>query len=364
MNTAFWRDKRVLVTGHTGFKGSWLCLWLHAAGARVAGFALAPPTQPSLYELARVGELVTSTLADVRDLPRLRDTVDTFAPDIVLHLAAQSVVLTSYEDPVETYATNVLGTVHVLDAVRRAGRPCSVVNVTTDKCYANQDWVWGYRETDRLGGRDPYSSSKACAELVASTFRDAYFSPATFAQHGVAIGNARAGNVVGGGDWTPRQLVPAAIAAFAAAQPVVLRHPDAVRPWQHVLDCLDGYLTLAEALAQDPARGSGDWNFGPGGDATYTVADVVETLARHFNVSPPWTRSPETSAHEERELRLDSSKAARLLGWRCKLPTPEALGWVAQWHVGLAEGQDPRALCLAQIARFADMPECRGRGHP
>jgi CDP-glucose 4,6-dehydratase len=356
MQGSFWRDKRVLVTGHTGFKGSWLCMWLHAAGASVAGYALQPPTEPSLYRLARVDELVASTIADLRDMQRLERLVASFAPEIVLHLAAQSVVLTSYEEPIDTFATNVLGTAHLLEAIRRAGRPCIVVNVTTDKCYANRNWVWGYRETDTLGGLDPYSSSKACAEFVANSFRHAYFAPEAFAQHGVAVANARAGNVVGGGDWTPHQLIPAAVAAYAAGEPVVLRHPDGVRPWQHVLDCLDGYLTLAEVLATDPLRGSGDWNFGPPGDDAHSVAYVVETLARHWGVIRPWVSSQGVTPHEERELRLDSSKAAKLLGWRCKLPIGEALELVAEWYLGVDAGQDARQLCRTQIARFANAP--------
>ena len=356
MNGSFWRDKRVLVTGHTGFKGSWLCLWLHSAGARVAGYALQPPTEPNLYTLARVDELVASTIGDLRDMATLERLVASFAPEVVLHLAAQSVVLTSYEDPIETYATNVLGTAHLLEGIRRARRPCSVVNVTTDKCYANRNWVWGYRETDRLGGLDPYSSSKSCAEFVASSFRHAYFAPESFARHGVAIASARAGNVIGGGDWTPHQLIPAAVAAFARGEAVELRHPEGVRPWQHVLDCLDGYLTLAEALATDPLRGTGDWNFGPAGDAAHSVAYVVETLARHWDVSRPWVSRQEVTPHEERELRLDSSKAARLLRWRCKLPIDQALAWVAEWNLGLHANQDARQLCLSQIQRFAGAP--------
>jgi CDP-glucose 4,6-dehydratase len=217
--------------------------------------------------------------------------------------------------------------------------------------------VWGYRETDPLGGLDPYSGSKACAEFVASSFRHSYFASETFAEHGVAVANARAGNVIGGGDWTAHQLIPSAVAAFAAGEPVILRHPESVRPWQHVLDCLDGYLTLAEMLASEPLRGSGDWNFGPApGDDTHSVAYVVETLARHWNVTPPWVSIQGVTPHEERELRLDSSKAARLLGWRCKLPMGKALEWVAEWYLGLHAGEDARRLCRTQIERFADAP--------
>lgn len=353
MNRDFWRNRRVLVTGHTGFKGSWLCLWLNSVGARVAGYALEPPTRPSLYELARVDELVESTIADLRDMSALEQVVVSFAPEVVLHMAAQSVVLTSYEDPIETYSTNVVGTAHVLEAVRRASRPCCVVNVTTDKCYLNQGWVWGYRETDTLGGRDPYSNSKACAELLAQSFRHSFFPLESFAQHGVALASARAGNVIGGGDWTAHQLVPETAAAFARAEPVVLRHPEGVRPWQHVLDCLNGYLVLAETLASAPAVGSGEWNFGPAPGDAYTVARVVEALAAHWKLATPWVRAKGATPREERELRLDSTKANRVLGWRCRLSTEQAIAWVAEWYLGLQQQRDARQLCLSQIGRFA-----------
>jgi CDP-glucose 4,6-dehydratase len=352
MDRNFWRDRRVLVTGHTGFKGSWLCLWLHAAGARVAGYALPPPTRPSLYELARVDELVDSTIGDLRDMSALQAVIERFAPDVVLHMAAQSVVLTSYDDPIETYTTNVIGTVHVLEAIRRARRACSVVNVTTDKCYLNQAWPWPYRETDVLGGRDPYSNSKACAELVAQAFRHSFFPLSDLARHGVALASARAGNVIGGGDWTAHQLIPETVAAFARREPVALRHPEGVRPWQHVLDCLNGYLRLAEMLATAPAIASGEWNFGPPTSESYPVARLVETLAGHWQLDKAWVRTGVPAAHEERELTLDSSKAARALGWRCLLPIDQALRWVAEWYLGLEARRDPRQLCLAQVAQF------------
>ena len=299
MNPTFWRDKRVLVTGHTGFKGGWLCQLLTSFGAEVAGYALTPPTQPNLYSLARIDELVESTTADICDLGTLTDCIRKFAPDVVFHMAAQSVVLQSYENPVETYSTNVLGTVNTLDAIRRMGHPCVVVNVTTDKCYENKGWVWGYRETDTLGGRDPYSNSKACAELVAQSFRESFFPLSKFTEHGVAIASARAGNVIGGGDWTPRQLIPESVAAFVKAQSVVLRHPQAVRPWQHVLDCLGGYVTLAEALASDPKGFSGEWNFGPSDSETCSVSRIVESLATHWSVQRPWVQDGTSHSPEE-----------------------------------------------------------------
>jgi CDP-glucose 4,6-dehydratase len=348
----FWRDRRVFITGHTGFKGSWLCLLLHSLGARVAGYALPPPTEPSLYALARVGEVVDSTRGDIRDLGSLAAAMRAARPEVVLHLAAQSIVLRSYDDPVETYSTNVIGTVNTFEAVRQLDDPCAVVNVTTDKCYQNNGWVWGYRETDRLGGHDPYSSSKACAELIGQSYRDSFFPLSSVADHGVAIASARAGNVIGGGDWTPRQLVPEAIAAFMAARPVVLRHPNAVRPWQHVLDCLGGYLQLAEALAGDPARFSGEWNFGPADAEPRTVAAVVEALAAHWQIRQPWQQDDSAHAAEALELRLDVSKAAAALGWRSRLPIDEALRWVADWYRAHHTGTDARTLCLDQVGRY------------
>lgn len=352
MNRSFWQNKRVLITGHTGFKGSWLCLLLQSFGAVIAGFALDPPTKPSLYELARIEELVDSRNGDIRNLDALTSRVSEFAPDVVFHMAAQSIILRSYDDPVETYSTNVLGTVNTLEAIRRVGRPCVVVNVTTDKCYENKNWVWGYRESDSLGGRDPYSNSKACAELVAKAFRDSFFEVSRLSEHGVALASARAGNVVGGGDWTPRQLIPDTMAAFANGEPVVLRHPKAIRPWQHVLDCLTGYMTLAEALASDPAAYSGDWNFGPGEQDACSVSHVVELLAALWDMDRPWVQDAVIHAHEEQQLRLDVSKANHDLQWRCLLSIEESMQLVSSWYRDRRDGRDARELCLDQIGCY------------
>jgi len=355
MNPAFWHNRRVLITGHTGFKGSWLCMMLGAFGARVAGFALDPPTHPSLYELARVNELVDSAIGDVRDLEALIQRVRTVAPEFVFHMAAQSVVLRSYDDPVETYSTNVLGTVHVLEAVRRMRIRCNIINVTTDKCYENKGWVWGYRETDILGGHDPYSNSKACTELVGQSYRDSFFPVPRWHEHGVALASARAGNVIGGGDWTPRQLIPDAIAAFLQSRPVVLRHPQAVRPWQHVLDCLAGYLTLAEVLAKDVPAYSGAWNFGPSEAGSRPVSYMVESLAAHWNLTQPWSQDSVVHAPEEPQLRLDVTKAATALGWHCRLPIDDAIHWVANWHRNYHAGRNARDLCREQIDEYLAM---------
>jgi CDP-glucose 4,6-dehydratase len=353
MNPEFWRDRKVFLTGHTGFKGSWLTLWLLRLGARVCGYALEPPTDPSLFELANIGDGIQSVLGDVRDRDRLRAEVLRVQPEVVLHLAAQSVVLHSYDDPIETYATNVVGTACVLDAVRQMRRSCIVVNVTTDKVYENRRWAWGYRENDQLGGRDPYSSSKACAELVARAFRESYFFAEGAASSRVGLANARAGNVIGGGDWTARQLIPEAVAAMLAGEPVVLRHPAAIRPWQHVLDCLCGYLTLAEALARDATRYSDDWNFGPSDADMQPVARVVEILAEHWGWKEPWVQSAGSYAHEEMDLRLNSQKANRELHWTPRLPLPDALAWTAEWYRRHAQGASARDLCIEQIERYA-----------
>lgn len=355
-DSGFWRDRRVLVTGHTGFKGAWLCLLLKRLGANVWGYALAPPTHPSLYTWAGVHSCVCSTLADVRDLQCLESVVGEAQPEVLIHMAAQSVVLTSYENPSDTYSTNVMGTVNVLEAVRRTGRPVTVINVTTDKCYRNNSWVWSYRENDALGGRDPYSNSKTCSELVTQAYQHSFFPTERFAEHEVVIGCARAGNVIGGGDWTAHQLIPNAVEAFSQGRPVELRNPTAVRPWQHVLDCLNGYLTLAEALATAPEQHSGVWNFGPSVDDVFTVAQVAEALAPHWDVSPAWTQAPGDYPHEEGELRLDCSKATRYLHWRCRLSTNTALDWVAQWYRRTLDSTYARQVCEDQIAAFLDLP--------
>jgi CDP-glucose 4,6-dehydratase len=354
IDPAFWRGRRVMLTGHTGFKGAWLGLLLHRLGAEVLGFSLPPPTTPSLFDLAGVGADLRTVTGDVRDAAALAAAVRDFAPEVLLHMAAQSVVLDSYADPLGTYSTNVMGTANLLEAVRRAGltRPLALVNVTTDKVYHNQRWLWSYRENEALGGRDPYSNSKACSELVTQSFVASFFPPERRAEHGVAVASARAGNVIGGGDWTPHQLVPAIIAAAQAGQPVALRNPAGVRPWQHVLDCLHGYLGLAERLLREPHRAAGDWNFGPPSDEVVTVAQVAEGVARHWALSPAWTQAPGERPPEEPELRLDCSKAARQLGWRCRLATPQALDWVAQWHLRHQAGEGARRICLDQIDAF------------
>jgi CDP-glucose 4,6-dehydratase len=350
MTGEFWRDRKVLITGHTGFKGSWLCLWLHRLGAKVHGYSLPPPTEPSLYEQAAVSEVVESIIGDIREQSKIADEIARIGPDVIMHFAARSVVLDAYADPVEAYSTNVVGTASVLNGVRRLKKgKCAVINVTTDKVYENRGWIWGYREDDMLGGRDPYSSSKACAELVANAFRRSYFSGAE--QDGCQIGlaSARAGNVIGGGDWTPHQLVPDTIAALAKGEPVVLRNPGATRPWQHVLDCLSGYLKLAEALYRDPKEFAGGWNFGPTDADMQPVSRVVELLAVPWGVRSAWVRDTAPYPLEALELRLNSQKAERALDWRGRLPLVTALDWTSDWFRRYFAGESARGLCLSQI---------------
>ena len=352
MNSDFWSGRKVLVTGHTGFKGSWLCLWLHRAGAKVVGYALDPPTTPSLFVAADVANSVESIRGDIRDVERLTDVIRRSAPDVILHLAAQSVVRASYADPIETYSTNVLGTACVFQAVRNSGGARTIVNITTDKVYHNREWVWGYRENDELGGHDPYSNSKACAELVTQAFRDSFFPAAKLGEHGVAIASARAGNVIGGGDWTADQLIPDVMRAFAAHRPVMIRQPKSVRPWQHVLDCLSGYILLAERLSASPPEVSGAWNFGPDIADARPVSWLVDVLVKAWGGDAAWRIDAGAHPHEAELLRLDASKATKSLGWAPRLPLSEALAWTVDWYKSHFAGRSARDLCADQIDRY------------
>lgn len=350
MKREFWRGKRVLLTGHTGFKGSWLSLWLQDAGATVTGYALEPPTTPSLFELARVGAGMDSVIGDVRDLPRLSEVVARSRPEIVLHLAAQSVVRYSYDHPLETLAVNVLGTAHVLEAARLAPSVRAVVNVTSDKCYENREWAWGYRESEPMGGHDPYSCSKGCSELVTAAYRSSYCHPG--GRPDLMIGTGRAGNVIGGGDWTADQLVPDVIRAFLARERVSIRSPGAVRPWQFVLEPLNGYLTLAERLWESGAPFASGWNFGPRDEDARPVSWIVDRLAALWGQGAGWELDKRQHPHEAHYLKLDCSRARADLGWSPRLGLPLALEWVAEWYRAFRDGGDVRALTLAQIARY------------
>jgi CDP-glucose 4,6-dehydratase len=347
MNPDFWRGKRVFLTGHTGFKGSWLSLWLQSMGAQLQGLALDPPTTPNLFTEARVGAGMASTIGDIRDLATVQQAMAAFQPDIVLHMAAQPLVRLSYVEPVETYATNVMGTVHVLEAARRAGSVRAIVNVTTDKCYENKEWFWGYREDEPMGGYDPYSNSKGCSELVTSAYRRSFFQ-----KEGIALASGRAGNVIGGGDWAADRLVPDILRAFERQQPVVIRNPHSTRPWQHVLEPLSGYLTLAEQLWEHGQAYAEGWNFGPTDDDARPVQWIVERLVQAWGEGARWQLDGADHPHEAGYLKLDISKAKHRLGWRPSWHLDTALDKIVQWHQAWLAKQDVQALCLAQIQQY------------
>jgi CDP-glucose 4,6-dehydratase len=333
-----WTGRKVFLTGHTGFKGGWLALWLTRMGAEVRGYGLDPATEPSLFATARVGELLEDVRGDLKDAARLEWAIRDFAPEVVFHLAAQPLVRASYADPIGTYETNVMGTARVLDVVRRTPEVMAVVCVTTDKCYENREWEWGYRETDALGGYDPYSSSKACAEVVAAAFRSSYFA---------------GGNVMGGGDGSSDRLIPDLVRGFAAAEAVRIRRPRAIRPWQHVLEPLAGYIALAERLLGDEAgRYATAYNFGPAEDDAKPVSWIAERMAREWGEGASWVLDEDEGVHEAGWLKLDASRARAELGWRPKLHLGEALDWVVRWYRAEQRGEDMRAVCFREIAAY------------
>jgi CDP-glucose 4,6-dehydratase len=364
---SFWRGRRVFLTGHTGFKGGWLALWLSHLGADVRGYALDPSTSPNLFTVARVSDVIEDIRGDIRDAARLDSSMREFRPEVVFHLAAQPLVRRSYEDPIGTYETNVIGTARVLDAVRRTPSVHAVVSVTTDKCYENREWVWPYRETDPLGGYDPYSSSKACAEIVSAAFRQSYFPVDKLAEHGVAVATARAGNVIGGGDWSTDRLIPDLIRGFLSGQPVRIRRPHAIRPWQHVLEPVYGYLRLAEELlvgAPEAARFATAYNFGPGEDDTRPVSWIAERMAGFWGDGASWVLDEDHGPHEAGYLRLDASRARRDLAWTPHLRLETALEWLVQWYrawqsgLGAKEsmsGSDMQALTMSQISAYTKL---------
>ena len=348
LSAAFWKDKRVLVTGHTGFKGSWLSLWLKQLGANVAGYSLAPDTEPNLFTVADVASVVHSEFGDIRDLDSLRTFATAFNPDIIIHMAAQALVRPSYDDPVETYSTNVMGTVNVLEAARACSSLKAIVNVTTDKCYENRERPEGYREDEAMGGYDPYSSSKGCAELVTSAYRRSFFT----GDRSAALASARAGNVIGGGDWAVDRLIPDIMQSFIDGTPAGIRNPASVRPWQHVLEPLHGYLLLAEKMCTD-AEFAGGWNFGPQDDDAQPVAWLADRLVSLWGNRASWQDlSDDTQPHEASFLKLDITKATTKLGWQPKLNLDSALKWTVEWYLCFQNGGDVRALTEQQIANF------------
>jgi len=344
---SFWRGKRVFLTGHTGFKGSWLSLWLQSLGAEVHGFSLPPTTQPALFVEAQVDVEMHNTFGDIRDFGQFSKSVKSFQPEIVIHMAAQAIVRTSYTDPVETISTNVLGTAHLLEALRYCDSVKAVVNVTTDKCYENNEWVWGYRESEPMGGHDPYSASKGCSELITAAYRRSFLKEA-----GIHVATARAGNVIGGGDWAEDRLIPDLLRAFEKGVTPVIRNPHSIRPWQHVLEPLSGYLLLAQRLYQEGAGYAEGWNFGPTDEDAKTVESIVNVMAESWGDGANWALDGSDQPHEAQHLKLDISKARTRLGWRPSWSLQTALEKIVDWHRAWINGESVKTYCLKQIAEY------------
>lgn len=353
VNPSFWSGKRVFITGHTGFKGGWLSLWLASMGAKITGYALKPNTTPNFFEVTKIASgLDHSHIADIRDLEKLRKTMAQAEPEIVIHMAAQPLVRYSYDNPVETYATNVMGTVHVLECIRNLDCVRVAVVVTTDKCYENKEGIVGYSENEPMGGFDPYSSSKGCAELVTSAYRQSFFSPDKFDQHNIAIASARAGNVIGGGDWSEDRLIPDAIRAFELKKSLMLRNPLATRPWQHVLEPLSGYLILAQALHQGGVQFDGAWNFGPRDEDARPVKEVVEFLIKNWGSPANWQQDLSEQPHETHTLRLNCTKSRDYLSWAPKWGLEKAIQNIIDWYRAYQRGENMQEVSLQQIAQY------------
>lgn len=347
-----YKGRKVLITGHTGFKGSWLCILLHKLGADIHGYALEPPTNPSLYVEAKVDEIVSSNIGDIRDLDHLQKVMQQVQPEIVIHMAAQPLVRESYKNPVETYAINVMGTVNILEACRNTPSVKAIVNVTTDKCYENREWHWGYRENEPMGGYDPYSNSKGCSELVTSSYRNSYFNPKEYQHHGVGIGSARAGNVIGGGDWADDRLIPDFIRAISNGEEVLIRSPYAIRPWQHVLEPLTGYLSLAAKLYTEGAKFSQGWNFGPEDKDAKNVEWITHTICKLWGDDAEYKVDTNPQPHEANYLKLDCSKAKAELGWEPGWDIQTTLKSIVDWNKAFIAGENMRILTEKQIEEY------------
>lgn len=354
----FWKNKNVFITGHTGFKGTWLCLYLAALGVKITGYSLKPPTTPNLFDLCGLEEDMTSIIGDICDQAQLTAAVCKAQPEIVIHMAAQPLVRESYQNPVETYQINVMGTVNLLESVRSCPSVRVAITITTDKCYENKEWEWGYRENDPLGGYDPYSSSKACDELIVSAYKNSFFQ-----ERAISVATARAGNVIGSGDWAKERLIPDCIAALSAGQPIVLRNPGAIRPWQHVLEALTGYLILAQHLYQYPQQYDGAWNFGPGENAERTVQSIVELLCDRWGTESGSSIAIEKQEqfHEACFLKLDSSKARHNLQWRSQWSIEEAIQKTAEGYQTHLNGGNLKKICQTQIAEYINKLEEKER---
>lgn len=345
---AFWEGKKVFITGHTGFKGSWLVLWLQSMGASVKGFALEPPSVPSLFKEANVNHGMESQVGDIRDLDTICASMKAFNPDILIHMAAQPLVRLSYDEPVQTYATNVMGTVHVLEAARACSNLRVIINVTTDKCYENREWEWGYREDEPMGGHDPYSNSKGCSELVTAAYRSSFFN----SENSAAVATARAGNVIGGGDWAADRLIPDILRAFEQSKPVVIRNPAATRPWQHVLEPLSGYLVLAENLWSQGQQFAQGWNFGPTDEDARPVEWILDRMTDNWGQGASWQLDGTAQPHEARYLKLDISKARLRLKWAPSWHLESTLDHIVSWHREWLNGANTQELCLKEIRSF------------
>lgn len=348
VNPNFWKGKRVFLTGHTGFKGSWLSLWLQLMGAEVKGFSLTPPTTPSLFAEANVAQQMQSEIGDIRDFSKLSESIRTFNPDVLLHLAAQPLVRLSYKEPIETYSTNVMGTVNVLEASRYASHLKAIVVITTDKCYENREWEWGYRENEPMGGHDPYSNSKGCAELVVSAYRRSFFHTNDTA----AVASARAGNVIGGGDWAEDRLIPDILRAFEKQQPVIIRNPLSTRPWQHVLEPLSGYLVLAQQLYNQGNTFAEGWNFGPKDDDCQPVQWILDKMVYFWGEGAHYQIDNSEQPHEANFLKLDCSKAANRLKWHPQWRLEQTLEQIIQWHRAWLQGEEMQTHCLREIKEY------------
>lgn len=349
MTGSFWNGKRVLITGHTGFKGGWLAFWLEMLGGEVCGYSLAPETEPNLFTNLKIENRVRSVIGDIRDLPHFQKVVNEFKPEIVFHLAAQPLVRRSYREPVETYTTNVIGTINILEAVRRTESVKSVVIVTTDKVYENKEWLWAYRENERLGGFDPYSNSKACAELAISAYRNSFFGDSQ-----TLIATARAGNVIGGGDWSEDRLLPDVFRSLIFGEPLVIRNPNSVRPWQHALEPLSGYLSLAEKLYNGERDFADAWNFGPSEEDSKSVGSVLEEIKSIWNAPVNWEFAAGNQPHEANLLKLDSAKAKNQLQWKPKLSLTEAINLTVRWYSDFKNERDIIQTTREQIEFYSN----------